>query len=231
MKIRTFLLGLILILLAVSIFSLAGCTGAITAGIDDCSSLNGLAKDDCYLQNLKCSKISDSTVRDSCVVELAKIKSDLKVCELVKAPEAKDYCQEQIAEKTKDSKICDTIKTTYWKENCYYNLGIQQNDKEFCHLITNDEQRWDCFEIIAYAANNYQLCEYLPNPKQSGCYFQTAKRTLDFRPCELISEEIIQDSCLINVAKKGNLPELCQKIGYKEIKANCIQYFNQTEKK
>src|SRR3989344_3163585 len=73
---------------------------------DSCSALPGSVKDDCYLKAKQCSKITSSTLRDSCVVELAKINNDLKVCDLIQSNKTVAYCQEQIAIATNDQRIC-----------------------------------------------------------------------------------------------------------------------------
>ncbi|MBI4152709.1 hypothetical protein HY495_03295, partial [Candidatus Woesearchaeota archaeon] len=56
--------------------SLTGGAAADTA----CASLEGMAQDNCYADHLRCSKVDDKTIRDSCVADLAFKKEDSSVC-------------------------------------------------------------------------------------------------------------------------------------------------------
>ncbi|MDO8655847.1 MAG: hypothetical protein Q7K45_01295, partial [Nanoarchaeota archaeon] len=86
---------------------LSACTNTgATVGVDACSDFEGTAKDNCYQENLQCSKIKNRDVRDSCVVELAKLKNDLQVCKLIVGERVQAYCQQQIAILQNDHAIC-----------------------------------------------------------------------------------------------------------------------------
>ena len=103
-------------LLGISLLILSACnpnndiTGDIVADSNDsCSTLTGSAKDTCYLEAKKCSKVASSTLRDSCVVELAKINNDLEACNLIQNNKTVAYCQEQIAIATNNQRICSDM--------------------------------------------------------------------------------------------------------------------------
>jgi len=74
---KVFITLLLIVLLFVTACNFTG--GAIINPSDEdpsgeCSSLEGAARDNCYFESLKCSKIQNENFRDSCVAELAKEK-------------------------------------------------------------------------------------------------------------------------------------------------------------
>ncbi len=200
-------------------------TGAAIAEEDPCSLLEGSAKDNCYFEANKCSKISSFTVRDSCVAELAKLKADIKVCNLIKNEKTKSYCQEQIAELTNDSEICLGIKDPYWQDNCHFNLAIDDNKDAYCSLISSTEQKNKCFYEIALSTKNSVLCELLPRDDKGRCIFQVAVAKPDYLLCQDLEEPINRDSCRKKVARVSNNPEVCELIGTEQIKNFCREQF------
>jgi len=161
--------GLLLLLTACASF-----TGLVVKEPDNCLALEGKAKDNCYFEALKCSKMKDATFRDSCVTELAKLKKDAAVCSLIVTEDIKFGCLEQVAEINNDHTLCQRITGRYWEDNCHYHLAIQNNKDVYCSLIQSDSQRMDCFKTIALATNNSLLCEFLGEEEKEVCVYKVA---------------------------------------------------------
>src|SRR3989338_399204 len=136
---------------------------------DACSPLDGRAKDNCYAEALKCSKVSDVPMRDSCVAELAKKKGDLAVCNLIKSGMTKGYCQEQISELKNDQSLCLEIKDQYWQDNCYFSYATKNKKGEECSLVKNGQQKAECFKDVAVATQNALLCDFMSGNDREGC--------------------------------------------------------------
>src|SRR3989338_11594752 len=115
----------IIALLLISMLLLTACnlSGNAVKETSSCISLSGTAKDDCYLEEKKCSRIESVQTRDSCVADLAEIKKDIAVCDLITTLRTKYFCQEKVAEATNDHNLCNQIKEDeYWQNNCHFNL-------------------------------------------------------------------------------------------------------------
>ena len=224
-KLTALLLIPILLLISILFITSYNFTGGTTVDKDSCSSLEGAAKDDCYLEARTCSKIKNSGVRDSCVAELAKAKQDLTVCDLIKSEQTKGFCQEQLAEIKNDVKICEQITDAYWINNCYLNLGIKNNKDEFCLSILDRDQEMECHETIALSTNDYKLCDLLPVERKDICLGKIAKETLKLGVCDGISVPISVDACRLKVVKLSNDKELCTEIKTSVVRDACNEFF------
>ena len=113
---------------------LASCTtgGAVT---DQCLSLEGGARDNCYSESQQCSKIKNTQFRDSCVTALAKQKNDVKVCDLIVTGKTISFCQYQIALQQDNFELCKGIGDESWQDTCYYQIAIKRNDVNKCSYI------------------------------------------------------------------------------------------------
>jgi len=215
------LIGLMIGMLLLTACDLTGSTVA-----DECSDLdNDFLKDDCYLENLKCSKIKSVIVRDSCVAELAKTKEDLAVCDLIVTDKTAAYCQEQIAEITNNHDLCNEIDDVYWSNNCHYNLAVENDKDVYCSLITSEDRKVDCFEEIALATNNQLLCEFLPTNKQDGCIMRIALNKMDINVCQEVNVPLNREVCKLRIAKKSNNEKMCDQISISVVKSSCKEYF------
>jgi hypothetical protein len=224
MKGKNVFLALAIIL----ILFLAGCqniTGGAVIQNDPCSSVEESRKDDCYLENQRCSKIKSQQLRDSCVAELAKKKMDLSVCELIKLEKTKNYCREQIAVLTQNQSICLQIDDSYWRDNCHFQLAKDKNNGQYCLKITNEKQRRTCFKEVALATNDVDLCEPLPLIEREGCVFRIAKNLRDGEICQQIRRPFNQDVCRFKIAKLNRDPELCEMISISTIRQECHNLF------
>lgn len=223
--------SLISLLLVLLIVSCTPPTGSIVVN-DECSSFEGRAKDNCYFENLKCSKMADEFFRDSCVAELAKIKQDVEVCDLIKSSKTKAYCQEQIAVLNNNHDLCTKIEDGYWEDNCHFYLAVNNNKDVYCSLISNaEQQRKECFKTIAVATDNHLLCEALPVPADKTiCMIEVAigKKNPDesISICQEINTgSFDRDLCRYRVAKISRNKAICELIGIKEMRQTCNSFF------
>lgn len=203
---------------------LTGCN--ITSGIivnpdDQCTSLEGAAKDNCYFERYQCDKLQNLKIRNSCIAELAKLKKDIVICGLIIDEQAKGYCQEQLAEINNDPQICEQITYPYWRDTCYYNLALNDDDAEICLEIGNDEQRIDCRYKIALEKNDAHLCTLLPENKADYCLFSVAAATVDAVVCDNISTGLQRDTCRFKIAKITVNKKDCEIIKINEIRTLC----------
>ena len=217
------LLGMILLILS----ACQPPTGTIvdaTTG-DGCSSLGGSAKDDCYFEARACSKIQTLSIRDSCVAELAKIKEDINVCNLILDSKTKGYCQQQIAELTNNHDICSAIESGYWRDNCNYHLALSNNKDTYCILIADSSQREECFDKVAVATNNKLICEFLTGDKRGQCLFTVAVNSHDTMLCQELDSVINRDVCRKRISKETKDKDTCELIGTRAIEEDCLKQF------
>jgi hypothetical protein len=179
---------------------------------DSCASLNVLQKDTCYLNQLKCSKMSESSLRETCVAELAIKKGDSSVCDLITSKKTKGYCREQIIEAKDDKELCFNLKDPYWKDVCHYRFAVKLNDGQTCGEIKDTEQKLMCFKEVLLETNEYKYCLNFDEIEADRCLMTLATRLQDVQVCEDVSDEIKQGVCVLRVAKETNNSALCSTI-------------------
>ncbi len=215
----------------ITILALVFLTGCLTNvdPNDSCSALKGAAKDNCYSEQLKCSKISSDVVRDSCVAELAQAKGDIKVCLLIEDTATKGFCQHTLADTVE---VCRNIENTYWYENCMYQFGISENSYEHCWEISNDELRHECVRTVALELKSVEGCQYLPNKvglkkinKRAECLFQLALSTNNLAICDDMGTRKNKDVCKLRFAKLRSDQLICDGINSTVIRETCEKHF------
>jgi|SRR3989338_5596499 len=227
-------LGIFVTVLLAALLILTACsknnpvTGDTVA--DQCLSLEGSAKDNCYLNAGQCSKIENPQARDSCVAELAKKKNDLAVCDLVVDGKTKAFCQEQIAVQKNDPEMCKNIKDSYWQDNCYYHVAINLKDFDKCAYVSEVSQNLDCVKKVAIASNNAELCGRLSATNKAECIVKIATQTMDATVCAQFKDNtgtgsVNASACYLKIAKLSGKKEICDSINIKQIKQSCVDYF------
>lgn len=215
-----------LLLLSLLFLTSCGITGWTFAGQDKCKWLQGAARDDCYSQQLRCSKIESAQVRDSCVVELAKLKNNYTLCgTLIMNPKTQAYCREQLAIQQNDHLLCYDIDDFYWQDNCHSELAIRNNIYVFCSVIGNDKQRHECYLTIALAINSTQPCEGLPEKERGECIFQVARNVQDIELCLLLNHPVNRDACRLRIAKDTHDSSICETMDTTMVQDACREYF------
>ena len=184
------------------------------------------ARDWCYYEANKCSKVQSDSLRDSCVVELAKIKDDPEVCDLVQTPKTQSYCHQQLAILHDNWEECRDIEDRYWQDNCWYHFGIQGNQEDFCGNIDNTPQQLRCVKKVAYETNDVELCQRLSFKEATACVFHVAKELQDISKCNVIEKLNGKDSCILAVAKVTKDESLCEEISYDLIRKTCYDRIN-----
>ncbi len=195
---------------------------------DSCSGQEGVLKDQCYLEQGKCSQIKNVALRDSCVAELAKSKKDLSVCNLIVGAKTQAYCHEQIAVLTNNVGMCENITDSYWQNNCMYALAVKNNDAGRCAYVSVVSQQIDCVEKVALATNNHLLCERLGEERNERCLLTIATSLKDKSICEKMGTSFNQNNCVLYLAKKLNRQGLCSEITFRPMKESCDNHFRKT---
>ena len=222
-----FLLGLLGIL-AVLLFA-AGCDFGLTGGVvvnpnDNCASLDESSKEDCYLNQLKCSKITTTALRDSCVAQLALVKDDVAVCDLVKRDNTKGFCQFQLINLTGSSQDCKSIDNQFWSDNCNLNFALRDNDVKLCGQLSGN-QRNSCFEQIAFATNDYVVCHALPDIDEARCIYEIAKIIKDENACDELKGTLHKSACYSRIAQLKEDVSLCEKVQTPLVRDKCFAAF------
>jgi hypothetical protein len=201
--------------------------GTVIDPNDSCSSLEGGIKDDCYLQQNKCSKISSPTTRNTCVAELARLKDDLTICNLIQSGKSKGFCQEQIIVARGDHLLCYDIEDEYWQDNCHYHLGVDQENRNFCGLINDPKQRWDCLLEVAHLTNDVTICNSIGPEGRGSCIRTIAVQLANPKICGRLNHPVNQDACRFKVAKTSVNESICDLIVTEAIKRDCHQRFEE----
>ncbi len=229
MKYRHGILSFLFVLLLAGMLFLSSCTftGAAvrSGGGHPCEAQEGLARDDCYAQELQCSKVRNLQVRESCVAELARLKNDVGVCDLLTQEATKGFCQEQLAVLNNNHGLCRTISHEYWENNCHYALALNNSKDVYCSLISSSGQRNECFREIALASSNTLLCEHLASTDRERCISAIALKTQTPETCSELSQPLGQATCLLRIAKNSGDKEVCSAIRFKEIREDCRNLF------
>jgi len=202
-------------------------TGGAVA--DSCSSLEGSARDNCYFETGKCSKVVNTQVRDSCVAKLAQAKNDVAVCDLIVTSRTKGFCQEQIALQRDNVDICKNILDEYWQDNCYYHIAVNHRDYGLCAYISEVSQNLDCVKKVAMDTNNVELCERLSPANKGECLWNIVTETKNVELCARFNNQVNIDACVYKVAKLSGDEKLCDGIKIKDIKQTCNGFFEEKE--
>lgn len=210
-----FLLGLLIVA--------AGCLNQKTDPNDTCGSLEGTAKDQCYADAMKCSKIKGDLTRDLCVVELAKIQADPAICELVQDDNVKGNCEHQFVS---SEEACSNIENEHWRNACNFKFASELADSTLCGVITNTLSREQCYQEVALITGNGELCFHLGQLEGIACIRKVAKKTLDPDVCKLIKgRDLTQGACISTVAKLAGREDWCDTIVHELVRGKCKQYF------
>jgi hypothetical protein len=219
-----YFIGLMLLFLIflVSCSSLTGNT--VIDPNDKCASFVGGIKDDCYLQEKKCSKITSDSVRSVCVSELAILKNDPAICDLITKSSIKGNCLFTFAEKTNNLEICTSIEDKYWRDNCHFTYAITNNQDVFCAAINDAQQQDSCFLELALSQGKVSLCEMTLDTET--CIFKVVQEVKDIKMCDLLPKGIPSNTCRLKLASRILEDEsLCDTIKLSEMRGLCHERF------
>lgn len=155
---------------------------------------NNLEKAYCWVklaQKLKDDKICEKilspqyitdelqTARDSCFSEVAKVKKDQTLCEIVRLPEYKDNCYRFVGEATNDISICEKIS------------DFMSPTKGF-----SKDPRTDCFNTVAFALNDTSICSRIRlRVDKASCLLELGEKLKDTSICAKIEIQPEKDIC------------------------------------
>ena len=118
---------------------------------EDCQTLTGDEKDDCYLNSSillansqDCSKIVSFSKRNDCYYGVAKATANSLICEQIKGSGTqgwKDECYRAVAEKTENSVLCQKVVSSDWKNYCY---ATATKEASYCEKIIKASTREKC---------------------------------------------------------------------------------------
>lgn len=117
-------------------------------------------------QSIACEKISNTAQKDLCLMQLAKLKGQLSICDTIPG-EFKYECYSELAVEKGDASICEkippstqTINPEERKWFCLKNVGIIKADSGICDKITNSQLVDVCYAGIIQKTGNNDLCEH-----------------------------------------------------------------------
>tara|TARA_Y100000310_G_scaffold343333_1_gene450476 strand:- start:1212 stop:1895 length:684 start_codon:yes stop_codon:yes gene_type:complete len=215
--------------LFVLMFFVTSCDFGLTGGVvidpnDNCVSLEDSQREDCYLNQLKCSKITSVALRDSCVAQLALVKSDVDVCDLISRDNTKGFCQFQLINVTGTATDCKNIENTFWSGNCHLNFALSDNDVRLCGTLSGNQKNL-CFEQIAFATNDYFVCHALPDIDEARCIYEIAKEIKDEKACDELKGTLHKSACYSRIAQLKEDVTLCEKVITPLVKGKCLAAF------
>lgn len=101
-----------------------------------------------------------STIRDACLMEVAKQNLDYELCSLISYVGYRDVCFLDIAVQLKDADEC-TLNQKYYANFCLRKKAIDNLDPKLCTQITDDYWREVClFNLLSHEV--YEACDYFP---------------------------------------------------------------------
>ena len=105
------------------------------------------------------------TLKESCYLDVAELKGDKSICEMIKTDYRKELCYTNVVRVTGDTSICEAHEDyTRKRDDCYEDIAIAKNDESFCAEINQDyAKRDDCYIIIAYKKGDTSICNTIEN--------------------------------------------------------------------
>lgn len=176
-----------------------------------------------------CEKIPLSFLKNEC---LATALQDETYCDKL-GLDRKKRCYDQMAEIKKDFNLCDF--GTLYPNDCYFNYAVGYKKPELCAKTSglkiaytdlcnalarrNDDA---CGQIqgeentycTAVLTRNSDYCENLSIDLRNDCYKKIAVSRGDKYMCEMESDKISTNTCLIEVAKETSDPEICEALPF-----------------
>jgi len=113
-----------------------------------------------------CNNITDAAQKNSCFVEVAKLKKDVSICNFVQT--GKEDCYIEIAKLKKSKETCYLIQITYIKNECLSEVACVTGDLSLCELFESEFGSASlttvyCYDCVAKQSNTPSLCEKIVN--------------------------------------------------------------------
>lgn len=196
-----------------------------------------LSLDAVYPQLAECSQINDDTLRDTCVMEVAVVTVNPRVCERI-ISEIKDKmaCYHLLGTYLANETLCDMpllIDTSeyisptdprssylYAKENCYVSVAVRKKDLSFCEEMIRENKKTSCRAIIYAKTGMDDACEL--EELTHNCWWTFAIIKKDEKFCNNMEPGDEQDQCYSNIAWEKNDNRICNKISRNNQKDACV---------
>ena len=137
------------------------------------------AKNRCYYlaaiwmnDSSSCSKISNSTYRQSCVIGLT---NDLSLCERISDSQEKFDCYEQIAVSLKDPELCR--KSGDYVDSCYQRIAQITKNETICQFILNSSRDF-CLNQVSFWKKDRTICQNIQNQFMKDSCLKTKDRNI-----------------------------------------------------
>ena len=92
-----------------------------------------------------CMAISDLSMRDQCLINLAVQSADASICAGVR-PVRRAECEDEVAGSL--TSMCDAISSVYYRDYCYMDLAVQYDNNQYCALISDSGIKQECYDRV-----------------------------------------------------------------------------------
>lgn len=175
----------------------------------------------------KCKKLDKN--KNSCLIELAKRKKELKLCAAVTDNNTAKECYYYFTSFSYNPALCALISEDN-KPTCYYNAAINHSKIEYCnstgpkeadcvfniaktvqlpsYCLAAKEKASECFMFFAFNLSNHEFCR--ASPEADKCYYEFAIYKNNSEACMFAESK--KKECYTTFAVKWKLPAICFKI-------------------
>ncbi|MCR4369205.1 MAG: hypothetical protein NUV67_04840 [archaeon] len=156
----------------------------------------------------KCGLIknSDYDLRNECYKNAAITALDENQCDnILSNSRVREKCLLEIGVAKNDEIICQTIgrSNITWKHECLERIAVKTGDYELCSKISTDRDYVDCYAQVALSFGAPELCDFaerenlklLPYEGKYYCYNNYAIDAKSQRACDKIKYKDLRQSC------------------------------------
>lgn len=123
-----------------------------------------------------CNQVTNETVKQNCITEIAVRKNDEKICETHTNAEAKDFCLSLIltgkAQSANDMDLCLKVPQESYRDSCFYAIVSKKSSRDYCNGLGDLKNK--CLDIVisseSFAKADLSLCEQITDAvSREGC--------------------------------------------------------------
>ena len=172
-----------------------------------------------------CNGFSNVSIKNSCLVLVAKNQRSPELCTTIEHPEVKDKCFYDVALSTENPELCKEIKDVNalpeertLRDWCIHIIAERSENAEICTL--SSEKR-SCLYQFVEKTMDPQLCNMMDLSSQRSCLLTIALGKNDSGICDSITDSIGRDECYLNFVFNTNDETVCANIQNPEAKTSC----------
>ena len=144
---------------------------------------------------------------DDCLSNMAVVKRDFEGCQKIKGTRARGRCTQEIAYIKSNSMLCEVLPveknrtSSYYRDGCYSRVAkkLGVNGTYICDMMGDDYNRQNCKLSIALDIHNQDICSQLTDTSKktfrTNCYTQLALIKKDINLCNSITVASNRDKC------------------------------------